>query len=44
MDGVCANGSITTNGDSTTLIYVDATKGWTSILDNTTSNVMEQLI
>jgi hypothetical protein len=28
---------ITTNGDSTTLIYVDGTKGWTSILDNTTN-------
>jgi hypothetical protein len=31
------NGSINTNGDSTTLIYVDGTKGWTSILDNTTT-------
>jgi hypothetical protein len=38
MDGVCANGSINTNGDSTTLIYVDGTKGWTSILDSTTNN------
>jgi hypothetical protein len=28
-----------TNGDSTTLIYVDATKGWTSILDNTTNDL-----
>jgi hypothetical protein len=37
MDGNCANGSINTNGDSTTLIYVDGTKGWTSILDNTTN-------
>jgi hypothetical protein len=26
-----------TNGDSTTLIYVDGTKGWTSILDSTTN-------
>jgi hypothetical protein len=37
MDGNCANGLINTNGDSTTLIYVDGTKGWTSILDNTTN-------
>jgi hypothetical protein len=37
MDGNCANSSINTNGDSTTLIYVDGTQGWTSILDNTTN-------
>jgi hypothetical protein len=37
MDGACANSGISTNGDSTTLIYVDGTKGWTSILDNTTT-------
>ena len=37
MDGVCSNSGITTNGESTTLIYVDGTKGWTSILDSTTS-------
>jgi hypothetical protein len=37
MDGTCSNSGISTNGDSTTLIYVDGTKGWTSILDNTTS-------
>jgi hypothetical protein len=37
MDGVCDSGSISTNGESTTLIYVDGTKGWTSILDNTTN-------
>ena len=37
MDSVCANGLINTNGDSTTLIYVDGTQGWTSILDNTTN-------
>jgi hypothetical protein len=28
---------ISTNGESTTLIYVDGTQGWTSILDNTTN-------
>ena len=37
MDGTCANGVINTTGESTTLIYVDGTKGWTSILDNTTA-------
>jgi hypothetical protein len=37
MDGDCASGSITTDGESTTLIYVDGTKGWTSILDSTTN-------
>jgi hypothetical protein len=36
MDGICNNGSIKINGESTTLIYVDGTQGWTSILDNTT--------
>jgi hypothetical protein len=38
MDSVCSNGSITTDGESTTLIYVDGTQGWTSILDSTTEN------
>ena len=37
MDGVCSNSGIITSGDSTTLIYVDGTKGWTSILDSTTN-------
>jgi len=37
MDGVCDSGSISSSGDSTTLIYVDGTQGWTSILDNTTN-------
>jgi hypothetical protein len=37
MDGTCSNSSIITNGESTTLIYVDGTKGWTSILDSTTT-------
>jgi hypothetical protein len=37
MDGVCFSSGITTSGDSTTLIYVDGTQGWTSILDNTTN-------
>ena len=37
MDGSCASSGIITDGESTTLIYVDGTKGWTSILDNTTT-------
>ena len=37
MDGACASSGISTNGESTTLIYVDGTQGWTSILDNTTN-------
>jgi len=37
MDGDCVSSGISTNGDSTTLIYVDGTKGWTSILDSTTN-------
>jgi hypothetical protein len=37
MDGDCSSSGISTNGDSTTLIYVDGTKGWTSILDSTTN-------
>jgi hypothetical protein len=44
MDGVCSNSGISTNGDSTTLIYVDGTKGWTSILDNTTNTYGAQYI
>jgi len=37
MDGDCVSGSIITDGESTTLIYVDGTQGWTSILDSTTN-------
>jgi hypothetical protein len=44
MDGDCASSGISTNGDSTTLIYVDGTKGWTSILDNTTAEYGAQYI
>jgi hypothetical protein len=44
MDGTCASGSITTDGDSTTLIYVDGTKGWTSILDSTTNTYGAQFV
>ena len=37
IDGSCSSSPISTNGESTTLIYVDGTKGWTSILDSTTN-------
>jgi hypothetical protein len=44
MDCTCDSGSISTNGESTTLIYVDGTKGWTSILDSTTNAYGAQYI
>jgi hypothetical protein len=44
MDGDCASGIISTNGESTTLIYVDGTKGWTSILDSTTNTYGAQYV
>jgi hypothetical protein len=44
MDGVCASGIISTNGESTTLIYVDGTQGWTSILDSTTNTYGAQYV
>jgi len=44
VDGACSSGSITTDGESTTLIYVDGTKGWTSILDSTTNTYGAQYI
>jgi hypothetical protein len=44
MDGDCASGVISTNGESTTLIYVDGTKGWTSILDSTTNTYGAQFV
>jgi hypothetical protein len=44
MDGDCSDSGISTNGDSTTLIYVDGTKGWTSILDSTTAQYGAQYI
>jgi hypothetical protein len=44
MDGDCASGRISINGESTTLIYVDGTKGWTSILDSTTNTYGAQYV
>ena len=38
INGVCANASLSTQGQSITLVYVDATKGWKNTMDST-SNV-----
>jgi hypothetical protein len=35
INGVCATASLSTQGQSVTLIYVDATKGWQDINDST---------
>jgi hypothetical protein len=38
IGGVCANASLSTQGQSITLVYVDATEGWKNVQDST-SNV-----
>ena len=38
INGACNNASLTTQGQSVTLIYVDATRGWKNTMDST-SNV-----
>ena len=38
LGGVCANASLSTQGQSITLVYVDATEGWKNVQDST-SNV-----
>ena len=38
INGLCACGTLNTEGQSVTLIYVDGTKGWQDIHDST-SNV-----
>jgi hypothetical protein len=35
MDGGCANASLSTQGQSITLVYVDATEGWKNVQDST---------
>ena len=37
INGVCATAKLSTQGQSVTLIYVDATKGWQDINDSTSS-------
>jgi hypothetical protein len=37
INGVCATASLSTQGQSVTLIYVDSTKGWQDINDSTSS-------
>jgi len=39
MDGTAADSTLSTNGLSVTFIYMDATKGWSLINDDTTSQV-----
>ncbi len=38
IGGVAQNASLTTEGQSVTFVYVDATKGWINVQDST-SNV-----
>jgi hypothetical protein len=38
LGGVCANATLSTQGQSITLVYVDATEGWKNVQDST-SNV-----
>jgi hypothetical protein len=35
INGQCANASLSTQGQSITLVYVDATKGWKTTMDST---------
>jgi hypothetical protein len=37
INGICATASLSTQGQSVTLIYVDGTKGWQDINDSTSS-------
>jgi hypothetical protein len=39
IGGVCANATLSTQGQSITLVYVDATEGWKNVQDST-SNVI----
>jgi hypothetical protein len=39
IGGICANASLSTQGQSITLVYVDATEGWKNVQDST-SNVI----
>ena len=41
INGVCTNATLTTEGQSVTLIYVDNTRGWKNVQDST-SNVSGQ--
>jgi hypothetical protein len=41
INGACTNASLTTQGQSITLVYVDATRGWKNTMDST-SNITGQ--
>ena len=44
INGACFNATLTTEGQSVTLIYVDGTKGWQDIHDSTSDVTGEQFI
>ena len=44
IQGTAANGSIATNKRAVSLLYVDATKGWIPVNDNTTDNYGAQYV
>ena len=44
INGTCFNASLSTQGQSVTLIYVDGTKGWQDIHDSTSDVTGEQFI
>ena len=44
INGTCFNASLTTQGQSVTLIYVDGTKGWQDIHDSTSDVTGESFV
>ena len=42
INGAAANADIVTNGESATLLYVDATQGWSVIIDGNKSAAQDQ--
>jgi len=44
MDGAAANGSLGNTGQSVTLVYMDATKGWSAVNDDDTRGLGAQFI
>ena len=44
INGVCADAELSTESQSVTLIYVDGTKGWQSIIDGTSNITGNQFI
>ena len=44
IGGVCANASLSTEGQSATFVYVDGTEGWKNVQDSTSNVVGESFI